>query len=375
MKTIKQFIIHNSQFIIRDLTAIFCVVLLLTSCYQPKVVMKTTVTEDSWYPFMREVTYSNVMSEKERDSLWNIEPRTAKMSYPIPDCLNVDAFMGCHTDIGEGDTVSTIVWDKFGNVEEMCERTPLQLNGVRLRSNANLEKRFRWFYTEYVYTETFCCVGDSFKLAPTDYADKDAVSYWFTGQPNLLQGLNGAEAYEKLGNMEPAVTKWLNDNLFKVGFDFIVAHYDSIPNPPVSRERFIELQDSLVHFIMEGEEDILTSQPDDKLRSFFHSDAYAMFFDEDNPLGEELNREFLNRLNIFWFNVPYTLTMPGKVTDTGNGMLQPDGTIFYPFTGERLIPQDYTITATSRVTHIWAYIVTLLVIFLAIGSFLYCRKR
>ena len=79
MKTIKQFIIHNSQFIIRDLTAIFCVALLLTSCYQPKVVMKTTVTEDSWYPFMREVTYSNVMSEKERDSLWNIEPRRSNI--------------------------------------------------------------------------------------------------------------------------------------------------------------------------------------------------------------------------------------------------------------------------------------------------------
>ncbi len=375
MKTIKQFIIHNSQFIIRDLTAIFCVALLLTSCYQPKVVMKTTITEDSWYPFMREVTYSNVMSEKERDSLWNIEPGTAKMSYPIPDCLNVDAFMGSHTDIGEGDTVSTIVWEKFGNVEEMCERTPLQLNGVRLRSKAKLDKRFRWFYTEYVYTETFYCVGDSFKLAPTDYADKDAVSYWFTGQPNLLQGLNGAEAYEKLGNMEPKITKWLNDNLFKVGFDFIIANYDSITNPPVSKARFIELQDSLVHFIMEGEEDILTARPDDKLHEFFHSDAYAMFFDEDNPLGEKLNKEFMNRLNIFWFNVPYTLSMPGKVTDSGNGTLQPDGTILYPFTGERLIPQDYTITATSHVAHIWAYIVTLLIILLAIGSFLYRRKR
>jgi hypothetical protein len=252
----------------------------------------------------------------------------------------------------------------------MCEQTPLQLNGVRLRSNAKLDKRFRWFYTEYVFPETFYCVGDSFKLPPTDYADKDAVSYWFTGQPNLLQGLNGAEAYEKLGNMEPAVTKWLNDNLFRVGFDFIVSHYDSIPNPPVSRERFIELQDSLVHFILAGEEDILTAQPEEKLREFFHSDAYALFFDEDNPLGESLNKEFMNRLNIFWFNVPYTLTMPGKVTDTGNGMLQPDGTVFYPFTGERLIPQDYTITATSRVTHIWAYIVTLLLILLSIGSFL-----
>ena len=72
--------------------------------------------------------------------------------------------------------------------------------------------------------------------------------------------------------------------------------------------------------------------------------------------------------------MPYTLTMPGKIINTGNGTLQADGTVFYPFTGERLIPQDYTITATSRVTHIWAYILTLLIILLAIGSYIY-RKR
>ncbi len=373
MKTIKQFIIHNSQFIIRDLTAIFCVALLLTSCYQPKVVMKTTVHEDASMPCTREVLYSNVMSQEMRDSLWG--KTNVGWSQPLPECLNVDAFFNSHTDIGEGDTVTTSFSKFFESVEKMCEETPLLLNGTQMRSKAKLDKHFRWFYTEYTYTETFYCVGDSFKLAPTDYADKDAVSYWFTGQPNLLQGLNGAEAYEKLGNMEPKITKWLNDNLFKVGFDFIIANYDSITNPPVSKERFIELQDSLVHFIMAGEEDLLTARPDDKLREFFHSNAYAMFFDEDNPLGEKLNKQFMNRLNIFWFNVPYTLSMPGKVTDAGNGTLQPDGTILYAFTGERLIPQDYTITATSHVAHIWAYIVTLLIILLAIGSFLYRRKR
>ena len=88
-----------------------------------------------------------------------------------------------------------------------------------------------------------------------------------------------------------------------------------------------------------------------------------------------LNKELSNRLNILWFNVPYTLTMPGTVTDSGNGTLQPDGTIFYPFTGERLIPQDYTISAVSRVTHWWAYLLTLLVIAVAIASTLYRRRR
>ena len=348
-------------------------ILLLSSCYQPKVTMKTTVQGGEYGIIQREAKYSNVMSKEMRDSMW--VGNQAMLSYPIPKCLNTDAFMGSHTDIGEGDTVTTTFSMFFKTAEDMGRLMPLQLNGVRLRSEAKLDKRFRWFYTEYTFTETFYCVGDTFKLPATNYADKAEISYWFTGQPNLIAGMSGAEASQKLGDMEPKITKWLNDNLFKTGFDFIVANYDSIANPPVSREQFIQLHDSLAKYLLAHDDEILAINVEDALRDFFHSNAYAMFFDEDNPLGEKLNKEFMNRLNIFWFNVPYTLSMPGKVTDAGNGTLQPDGTILYPFTGERLIPQDYTITATSHVAHIWAYIVTLLIILLAIGSFLYRRKR
>ena len=353
--------------------------LLLTSCYQPDVVMNTIIN-GKWEPHsahgpscIREVKYSNVMSQEKRDSLWAGD--NVCWSYPLPECLNTDAFGSTETEIGEGDTVSTRFWMPFWTVEEMCEKTPLQLNGVRLRSSAKLDKRFRWFYTEYTFTETFYCVGDTFKLPATDYADKAEISYWFTGRPNLVEGMSGAEASQKLGEMEPKITKWLNDNLFKTCFDFIVAHYDSIANPPVSRERFVELHDSLVNFVMAQSDDILEMQPEEAFRAFFHSDAYAMFFNDETPCGEALNKKFTNSLNIFWFNVPYTLTMPGTVVDPGNGTLRPDGTVFYPFTGERLIPQDYVITATSRKTNLWACILSILIILLAIGSLVFKKRK
>ncbi len=373
MKNFKK--IQNSKFI-NSKASLWCgllVALLLTSCYQPKVVMKTVIEGKSHSNFLnhnfREVTYSNVMSQEMRDSLWG--KGKLEWSQPMPECLNIDAFCSTETKIGEGDTVTTTFWCPFKSVEEMCEQTPLQLNGVRLRSKAKLDKRFRWFYTEYTFTETFYCVGDTFKLPVSNYADKAEISYWFTGQPNLIEGMSGAEASQKLSDMEPKITKWLNDNLFKTGFDFIVNHYDSIANPPVSRERFIELHDSLANYLSEGTDDIMAVIPEEALCDFFHSDAYAMFFDEDTPCGQALNKEFQNSLNIFWFNVPYTLSMPGTIIDAGNGILQPDGTVFYPFTGERLIPQDYTITATSRKVNIWACIVSVLILIL----FAFALKR
>lgn len=348
-------------------------ILLLSSCYQPKVTMKTTVQGGEYGIIQREAKYSNVMSKEMQDSMMASDK--VKLSYPLPECLNMDAFMGSHTDIGEGDTVTTTFSMFFKTAEDMGRFMPLQLNGVRLRSEAKLDKRFRWFYTEYTFTETFYCVGDTFKLPATDYADKAEISYWFTGQPNLVEGMSGAEASEKLSDMEPKITRWLNDNLFKTGFEFIVENYDSIANPPVSRERFIELRDSLANYLMSQADDILELQTDKALRNFFHSDAYAMFFDDDTPCGAALNKQFQNTMNIFWFNVPYILSMPGTVIDAGNGTLQADGTVLYPFTGERLIPQDYTITATSRKLNVWPCVLSVLIILLAIGSFLYRRRK
>lgn len=342
--------------------------IILASCGESNVRMHTIIHKDG--SCEREVSYSTIMSEAQRDSMMKSEG--AVLAYPVPECLNRQAFMGTHTEM-EGDTVTTTFSRGFHTVEDMCKETPLKLNGAQLHSTAKFEKHFRWFYTEYTFQETISCVGDTFKLSATDYADKEVVSYWFTGQPDLVHGMSGAEASAKLSEMEPKITHWLNDNLFKTCFDYIVNHYDSITNPPVSRERFIELRDSLAKKILNGNDDITMAQPAEAMRDFFHSDAYAIFFDEDKPCGKEMNNELANRMNILWFSVPYTLSMPGTVTDAGTGIIK-GNVIHYPLTGERLIPADYVISATSRVTNIWAYILTSLIVLLALASFFIHRR-
>lgn len=343
---------------------------LCLSCQDQHVRLHTIINEDG--TCIRAVSYSNVMTQAQRDSAWG--EGNIQWSQPMPECLNINAFHDSHTDIGKGDTVTTTFRHLFNNVEEMAEQMPLMLNGSKLKSRAQLQRRFRWFYTEYDFTETIAGLADSF---PLPFADAQLVSYWFTGEPNLIEGLTGAEAAERLSEMETKVTKWLNDNFCKIGLEFIACRYDSIPAPPVSRERFVELQDSLANYSMKDGADILLSNTESTalMRNFFHSDAYAPFFDDETPVGKEMNEELAQRLAIFALVVPYTLQMPGTVTDAGTGTLCSDGIIHYPFTGERLIPHDYVIHATSRVSHPWAYAVALLILLLAIGSFFYRRKR
>lgn len=339
----------------------------IASCEKPNVRMHTIIREDGWIE--RKITYSTIMSQEMRDSLWDGD--NVCWAEPVPECLNINAFMGTHTDV-EGDTVTTTFTGLFRSPEEMCEQTPLQLNGRHLQSTAKLEKKFRWFYTEYYYEETFNTVADTFKLPATNYADQDVISYWFTGQPNLLEGLNGSEASEKIRKMEPLVDQWINDNLVKMCFDYIVNHYDSIQNPPVDKEKFVALQDSLAKSLLkDGGVDVDAAE---EFAKFFHSNAYAPFFDDKTPLGKGMSEVLSAKLNIFWFSVPYTLEMPGMILNPGTGIIK-DGIIHYSLTGERLIPNDYTITAVSRVTHIWAFVVTILILLAAIFLFIYQGRR
>lgn len=341
----------------------------IASCEKPNVRMHTIIKEDGWIE--RQITYSTIMSQEMRDSLWDGDK--VCWAEPVPECLNTDAFMSTHTDV-KGDTVTTTFSRSFRTPEEMCEQTPLQLNGRHLQSTAKLEKKFRWFYTDYYYEETFSTVADTFKLPATNYADQDVISYWFTGQPNLLEGLNGSEASEKISKMEPFVTQWINDNLFKMCFDYIVSHYDSIQNPPVDKEQFVALQDSLAKTLLKDESMVGDVEASEAFEKFFHSNAYAPFFDDKTPLGQGLSEELSAKLNIFWFSVPYTLEMPGMILNPGTGIIK-DGIIHYSLTGERLIPRDYTITAVSRVTHIWAFVVTILILLAAIFLFIYQGRR
>lgn len=341
---------------------------LFSSCVeQTDVEMHTNINSDG--TCTRIVSYSDVMPQEMRDTLWTDTSR--RHAEPIPECLQIDGYSYSSTTVGKGDTVTTTLIHNYENVEEMSSDVPVVLNGQQLQASSTFEKRFRWFYTDYTFTEVFSSIADKFLLPLADYVDDDVASFWFTGQPEMLDGLSGAEITEQITPMESAVTNWLNDNIFQLNFNYIVNHYDSVSNPPITREQFVAQHDSFRDFVMKSG-DILAADHKKLLKDFFHSDAYGFFFD-GTPSSQALEKENVKLLNVFNLSVPYTITMPGHITDAGTGLCQND-TVFYSLTGERLIPHDYIITASSRVNHVWAYIVTVLVVVLASVFVLYRRS-
>lgn len=347
--------------------AIIITALCLASCNSQDVRMTTIIKADGHC--RREVTYRNIVPESEQD---NYERHFAA----APQCLAVDSMMSYHFDV-DGDTCLSTFSQLYNTVEDMSAHTPLRINGMPVKSSARLEKKFRWFYTEYTFTETFASMAGKFEKLPTDHASVDEVSYYFTGHPNLVAGMNGAEASCLIGKIEPKITRWANENLTVIVIDAIASHYDEVVNPPVSKEVFVNMGDSLTDYLMKHIEDPLTGDQNAQrlFRAFFHSDAYAPLLEDSHPCAEEIQRKASAMMEVFTFSVPYVLKMPGRVTDPGRGAITADGSVCYPLTGDRLIPQDYVITATSRETCVWAWCISVLVLIVAIASFVMGRKK
>ena len=245
-----------------------------------------------------------------------------------------------------------------------------------------MEKHFKWFYTDYVFEETFSILDSKhyFPIPIENYLSADTASYWYTGQPDLTKGLSGAEQKEMLDGIETKVSQWLNANAFAYVYDYIgQVYYKELKNPPVSQERFQTLRDTLVKLpaVQNMSLEDMGKQISDILKDYYHSDVYSdlSLFHDNEKLEWVMNQKYRGyKLLTTMMGFQYELVMPGKILDSGIGISE-GNIVRYKFTAERMIPHDYVITATSRVTNVWAFVVTFFVIAIAVGSFFYRKKN
>jgi hypothetical protein len=268
----------------------------------------------------------------------------------------------------------------FSSVEEMAANPVLSVYGEPVRSEASLQKRFKWFYTDYTFTETFAGWGDHFDIPITKFLSQDEASFMWTGYPNLVEGMTGIDMVDKLDKIQENLEYWEYSIILNCHFKLIANNYDDISNPPVNRDIFISLRDSVIKFGCENGYDEF-SEVKLLLNDYFKSDAYNIFYSSSSIAADEFRDKyeaesdsiFYPVCNIIFLKAPYCLKMPGRVTDAGRGTLA-DGVIQYRFEGGFLVAGDYTITATSRVANVWAFILSTAIILLALLSLLYRRK-
>lgn len=347
---------------------------MFSSCVDKSMRMLTVVNEDGSctreYSFRLDsvgsVDKAKVMENPKWVKTWSVIGEEQRHSYPITTAQH-DSIQAIINAKGicknVNDTVVVYATRTFTNAEEMSKDFNEVFKKTGIIAESKVDKTFKWFYTDYTFTETFKKIPDMEIVPITKYLTEDEVSYLFTGLPNLLNGLDGNEAKERLDDMEKRGSKWYDAYIFEDVTETIYSNYDHIKNAPVSKEEFKELKDSLWEYVKDKG---FAAEANKYLKEFFHSDAYTTYIDEDSFKTNKL----FDLANI---SIPYRVVMPGKIIDNGNSFLE-ENVARFKVSGHYLIHNDYTATVTSRKTNIWAFIVTGIVLLLAIGSFIIKRK-
>jgi len=375
----------------RFLIIVAAAALLMTSCSTDDERMLTIINEDG--TCSREMTFHPY---REQVMAPLSEPIQTKGLYYNPDWERTWSVMGdsvrhaCPMTQQQWDSLQSVFPEKnvsskilmhtkrhYQNVDEMSDSLTQTVRHL-FKATASLDKRFKWFYTDYTYKETFAItdIQQIFSIPLERFVSADSASYWFTGQPNLSDGLTGAEQKEMLDDIEGKVSHWLNACTMSFVYAQLWLCYDEVKNPPVSKEQFLTLKDSIVMSPAVRNMELFNgiSQISNIIKDFYHSDAYTPLFSDSTKWERLLETKYKSYENLVSMKPMLDYVMPGKVIDAGNGKVE-GNVVHHKFSGERLIPHPYDISITSRVTNIWAFVVTILVILLAIGSFLYKRKR
>ena len=232
-----------------------------------------------------------------------------------------------------------------------------------------LDTKFRWFYTYYRYTETYPKLVTNFDIPIEKYMTKEEALFWFTGKPDLVEGMNGVEIREYVGSLEDNFHKWFNKNLWDSEYKILLENYDNIARIQVSKERLTSLRDSIFNAKVNKAEDFKMEQI---LDDYFKTGIFSTYWKtEDCPMAK-FEHDFNNQGSILFFGgaFKYKLIMPGKVTHQNNAVVHGD-TLVWNLTAYRMIPSNYVIEAQSRKANIWAFILTGLILVIAIGSFIW----
>ena len=302
---------------------------------------------------------AHLLTDSAWGKTWRIKGDTARHAYPMTPKQYGELRVKM-ADKNLSDTLLVCAERNFASVEEMGAATPLVLNGEPLRPQVSLTKRFRWFYTDYVYEETYPSQRDLFVYPITDFVEEDVLSYWFTGEPELMLGYSPAEKKAKYDMVEEQCDRWVVANYVAAAFDGVAAMYDSLGDVPFSKADYMAQRDSLVHYALDRQFSF-EDKIDTLFSGYFRSHAYDAAF--ASASYEQITEAKLDAfIELMGLEVDYRLVMPGKIRDVGTGILGDDA-IHYHLTGSRLIPADnYSLTATSRAVNVWAFLLTALLI-------------
>jgi len=301
----------------------------------------------------------------------------------------------------EGDTIKKYVLSArkhFNSYKELNEE--LNQNASEpgyVQVETHMEKKFRWFYTDMKFTETYKQYFPFDHIPIRDYLSDSEIEYSkepdafiyspeekafvriseleivpeLTNQDSLL-----AEELEK--NIEKRYKEWLSRNIWQE-FKSIIAESSYEINPEI-KESFIENADSIYLSIgfhdlpekitYEGFEDLFIQA----IADYFNTNSDRLF-----DLNSDRLEDFFKKLDKIYApandSFTNTIVMPGELLFT-NADNYEQNTCSWEIDFSAFFAEDFQMIAESRIKNAWARFVAIIAVVAALFVIIFFfRKR
>ena len=282
---------------------------------------------------------------------------------------------------------STLKFNFWGEEEKLnvkaCRNIPLingeyfsisngkeQMSSLAIPTE-QLKKRFKWFYTYYIYTATYKELPDKGPVPLDKYLNKEEQIIWFRGDNAAFSGMNGIEQNDKLDKLEAKFGEWYNRSQYEVIWE-VIRQFTSQKGDTVYVNRLNELKETVYTNHLSGKDSCGDAGIDDVCALFDkvgQTNYYSELYKAHAKAMDNMCEQKIKIAEVFYHAIQFELTMPGTLLSS-NASLSTNNIMVWKIDGLRLLTGNYVLTAESRVINYWAFGLTLLIILATLGIFI-----
>ncbi len=225
------------------------------------------------------------------------------------------------------------------------------------------QKKFRWFYTDYKYTETYASTNP-FTIPITDYMSEEEAQTWFGENSDFYKGKNGFEIYMQINDIAEKINQWCCRNIYEESFRQYCKYYRYFGNMPVDSLTFAGVKDTIyekykINMESDGFFDIeIESLLDEYFQKELNFDA-KVSDTLTEPYEKTIEKIILPK------KLYFSLSLPGRIIATNAPFTNGD-TLSWYVDDNRFFIHDFSLTAKSKKIHYPAFIATGFIIVLSI---------
>ena len=256
---------------------------------------------------------------------------------------------------------------RFADFDALAREYPVRHDSTRFSISVNVQKRFRWFYSYYDYSETYA------RFDPLHAPVQPSAVF----TEDELRQFMSSEVPDS--TLERKFSRWEQQNMMEWAFGRLVDAVRRRNDPGLPVSLFEQNKERLI--ILLGDDSPKGSKHQDfadktlsDVAGLLHlsTDAVRFLVPELDSVGSQVLKrmEITDRAKGSYTN---SVVMPGVIIATNAGEVR-GTTVVWRFTHEHLALMDYPMSAESRVVNLWAIILTAVLVLAAIGVPLFLRR-